>query len=72
MIKHHYMIELSSRTFFIMDFTNYWPFAHEFFIWNAAVAALQFWTADLDPQTLSSSIERVYTAFLYSDSAQQL
>ena len=38
----------------------------------AALAALQFWTADLDPQTLSNTIERVYTAFFYSDSAQHL
>ena len=39
---------------------------------NASVAALQFQTEDLDPQTLSSTIKRVYTAFFYSDSAQQL
>ena len=33
----------------IMDATHYWPFAWEYSIWNAAVAALQFWTADLEP-----------------------
>ena len=33
-----------------MDTTEYWPFAHEFSIWNASVTALQFWTIDLDTQ----------------------
>ena len=55
-----------------MDTTDYWLFAWEYSIWNAAVTALQFWTNDLDPHTLSSAIERVYTAFIYSDSAQHL
>ena len=69
---HHYMIELTSGRFFIMNATEYWPFAHEFSIWNASVAALQFGTEELDSQTLSTTIERVYTAFFYSDSAQHL
>ena len=34
-----------------MDATDYWLFAHECSIWNAVVAALQFLTADLDPQS---------------------
>ena len=72
MILYHYMIELTSRKSFIMDATDYWPFAHEYYIWNTSLAALQFWTEDLDPQTLSSTSERVYTAFFYSDSAQHL
>ena len=55
-----------------MDATEYWPFVCEFSIWNASVAALQFWTEDLDPQKLSTTIERVYTAFFCSDSAQNL
>ena len=55
-----------------MNATEYWLFAHKCSIWNDAVAALQFWTADLDPQILSNAIERVYTAFFYSDSAQHL
>ena len=70
MLKHHYMIKLTSGRFFIMDSNDYWSFAHKFSIWNASVAALQFWTEHLDPQTFSSTIERVYTAFVYSDSAQ--
>ena len=31
-----------------MDTTCYWPFAREYIIWNAAVAALQFWMAFLE------------------------
>ena len=31
-----------------MDSTDYWLFACKFCIWNAWVAALQFWTEDLD------------------------
>ena len=31
-----------------MNATDYWPFAQEYSIWNAAVTALQFWMADLD------------------------
>ena len=30
-----------------MNATDYWPLAREHLIWNTAVAALQFWTADL-------------------------
>ena len=55
-----------------MDAIDYWPFAREYFIWNAALAALQFWMAELDPTTLSNAIERVHTAFSYSDSTQHL
>ena len=55
-----------------MDATDYLPFAREYYIWNAAVAALQFWTADLNPSMLSNTTEQVYTAFFCSDSAQHL
>ena len=55
-----------------MDATHYWPFAREYSIWNATVRALQFWTADLKPHSLSDAIEQVDAAFLYSNSAQQL
>ena len=66
------MIELTSGRFFIMDATDYWPFAREYPIWNTAVTALHFWTADLDPPMLSKSIERIYTTFCYTDSVQCL
>ena len=42
MLMHHYMIELTSSRVLIMDATDYWSFAWEYSIWNAAVAALQF------------------------------
>ena len=69
---HHYVIELFSRRIFIMDTTDYWPFAQEYSIWNAAVTALQFWMDNLDSQMLSNATERVYTVFFCSDSAQHL
>ena len=55
-----------------MDATHYWLFAREYSVLNAAVTAQQFWAADLEPHILSNAIERVYTAFFCSDSAQQL
>ena len=55
-----------------MDTTDYWPFAREYYIWIAAVAALQFWMADLNPSMFSNAIEWIYTAFFCSDSAQHL
>ena len=62
-----YITKISS-----MDATHYWPFAREYSIWNATVAALQFWTEDLETHILSDATERVYTAFFCSNSAQQL
>ena len=62
----------TSPQFFIMNATQYWPFAREYSIWNIAVTALQIWMADLDPQTYSNAIEWVYTALFCSNSAQQL
>ena len=49
-----------------MNTTDYWPMAREYSVWNATVAALQFWTADLKVHVLSSTIEQVYNAFFYS------
>ena len=40
----------------------------EYSIWNAAIASLQFWTADLDPVTLSMATEEVYSVFFNSTS----
>ena len=51
-----------------MNTTDYWPMAREYSVWNAVVAVPQFWTADLEAHVLSSAIEEVYTAFLYSTS----
>ena len=41
-------------------------------VWNAAIAALQFWTTDLNAHTLSNAIEEVYSAFFYTASAHTL
>ena len=55
-----------------MNVTDYWPMAREYSIWNATVAALLFWTADLEAHVLSSVIEQVYNAFFYSTSTHLL
>ena len=41
-----------------MDAADYWPIAREYSIWNAAIASLQFWTADLNPVTLGRATEQ--------------
>ena len=55
-----------------MNTTDYWPMAREYSVWNAAVAALQFWTADLEAHVLSRAIEQVYSVFFYSTSMHLL
>ena len=67
-IQHHLIPHLH----FIMNATDYWLLAREYLIWNAVVAALQFWTADLEAHVLSSTIEQVYNAFFYTTSMHLL
>ena len=55
-----------------MNVTDYWPMAREYSMWNAAIASLQFWTADLDPVTLSRATEEVYSTFFYSTATHTL
>ena len=55
-----------------MDATDYWPMAREYSILNAAIASLQFWTADFDVLTRGSAIEEVYSAFFYTASTHTL
>ena len=55
-----------------MNVTDYWPMAREYSVWNATVAAFQFWTTDLKAHVLSSTIEQVYNAFFYSTSTHLL
>ena len=43
-----------------MNATDYWLIAREYLIWNATVAALKFWAADLKAHVLSRAIEQVY------------
>ena len=44
----------------------------EYSVWNATVAALQFWTADLKAHVLSSATEQVYNTFFYTTSMHLL
>ena len=46
--------------------------AREYSVWNAAVAALQFWTADLETHILTSTIDKVFNTFFYSTSTHLL
>ena len=55
-----------------MNTTDYWVLAKEYSIWNATVAALQFWTADLEAHVLSSATEQVYNIFFYTTSMHLL
>ena len=55
-----------------MDPIHYWLVARKYSVWNAAVAALQFWTADLEAHMLGSAIKQVYNAFFYSTSMHLL
>ena len=55
-----------------MNIADYWLMAREYSIWNAAIASLQYWTADLDPITLIITTEEVYSAFFYSTSTYTL
>ena len=52
--------------------TDYRSMAREYSIWNTTVAALQFWTADLEAHVLSSTIEQVYNALFYTTSMHLL
>ena len=55
-----------------MNAMDYWPMAREYSVWNARVAALQFWMADLNAHILSSTIIKVFNAFFYSTSTHLL
>ena len=55
-----------------MNTTEYWPMAREYSIWNAAVAALQFWTAHPEARILSNAIEQFYNTFFDSSSTHLL
>ena len=55
-----------------MNITDYWPMTREYSFWNAVVVALQFQTADLESNVLSSATEQVYNAFFYTTSTHLL
>ena len=63
---------INHSTYINMNTTDYWPMAREYSVWNAAVAALQFWMADLNAHILSSTIDKVFIAFSYTTSTQLL
>ena len=65
-------IHITQHLDHIMNAMDYWLLAREYLIWNAAVAALQFWTADPEPHVLSSTIEQVYNTFFYTTSTHLL
>ena len=54
-----------------MNVTDYLPMPREYLIWNATIASLQFWTADLNPIARGIATE-VYSAFFYSTSTYTL
>ena len=49
-----------------METVEYWLMAHEYTIWNAAIASLQFWAEDLDQVTLGIASECIYTTFFWT------
>ena len=55
-----------------MNVMDYWLVARKHYMCNATIASLQFWTADLNPVTLSIATEEVYSAFFYSTSSHRL
>ena len=55
-----------------MNITDYWAMAREYSVWNAVVAALQFWRVDPKAHILSSAIDQVFNAFFYSSSTHML
>ena len=55
-----------------MNGMDYWPMAREYSVWNAAVAGLEFWIADLKAHILGSTINQVFHAFFYSTSTHIL
>ena len=55
-----------------METAEYWPMAHEYAIWNATIASLQFWAEDLDPITLGITSECVYTTFFWTPTSHTL
>ena len=55
-----------------METAEYWPMAHKYGIWNAAIASLQFRAEDLDPITLGIASECVYTTFFWTSTSHTL
>ena len=54
-----------------MDLPDY-LLTREYSVWNAAVSALQFWTADLEESSLNSSLEQVFMTFFHMETRHTL
>ena len=54
---------INHSTYINMNTTDYQPMAREYSVWNAAVLALYFWTADIKTHILTSYINKVFNAF---------
>ena len=65
-------LEFYRNTTTTMETAEYWPMAHEYAIWNATIASLQFWAEDLDPITLSIASECIYTTFFWTPTSHTL
>ena len=55
-----------------METADYWPMAWEYSIWNATIASLQFWTEDLNLDTLGIATEHIYTTFFWTSTSHTL
>ena len=55
-----------------METAEYWLMAHEYAIWNAAIASLQFWAEDLGLITLGIASECIYTTFFWTPTSHTL
>ena len=66
------IVTVQTFTTTTMETAEYWPMAHEYAIWNAAIASLQFWAEDLDPITQGIAPEYVYTTFFQTPTSHTL
>ena len=55
-----------------METAEYWPMACKYAIWNTAIASLQFWAEDLNPNTLGIASECIYTTFFWMPTSHTL
>ena len=55
-----------------METAEYWPMVHEYAIWNASIASLQFWAVDPNPVFLGIASECIYTTFFWTNNSHTL
>ena len=55
-----------------METAEYWLMAHEYAIWNAAIAPLQIWAEDLNLITLGIASECIYTTLFWTPTSHTL